>query len=119
MSTSVDHLPAFSVNPPGVLVLRRHTEDDDVWLTVVKADPHVEFSDELLTEFFNHGDNDGIYPDVQFQTCCEHKLAECRTDGGAGYNGALIRINARNRPVVYRIGKYVLERNSWRASWPD
>uniref|UniRef100_A0AAU8GQ20 Uncharacterized protein n=1 Tax=Mycobacterium phage Farewell TaxID=3158893 RepID=A0AAU8GQ20_9CAUD len=125
LRTSVDHLPALSVNPPGVLVLTRHTEGDETWLTVKRADPVVEFTDELLTDFAAGGDNNGMYPGVRF----EPKYHDdpygasgpgCRRDGqGDCYTNWLLHFDARDRHVVYRIGEYKHQLNSWVARWPD
>jgi hypothetical protein len=118
---SENHLPAFSVDPPGVLVLRRHWDDGSSWLTIAKADPQVEFSDELLQDFAEGGDNDGMYPDVELDQspdhhdgtdCPEFHTAYCFTD-------CLVRINGRDRTVIYRIGEYVAKSNSWVGRWPD
>ena len=118
MNGSIDHLPAFSVDPPGVLVLTRHWDGDETWLTVKRADPQVEFSDELLTEFFSGGDNDGMYPDVWLQLQ-PHDTDNCPDDREKCFYNALVRIGGRDRCVVYRIGEYVAKRNSWIARWPD
>jgi hypothetical protein len=120
---SVDHLPAFSVTPPGVLVLTRHWDGDgDAWLTVKRADPEVRFSDELLTEFVNGGDNDGMYPDVRLE------LGEHLLDGHLSpasrtrhcFHGCLLHIDARDRHIVYRICEWVPDagRGNWIARWP-
>lgn len=117
-SGSADCVPAFSVDPPGILVLTRHWEGDDDWLTVKRADPHVDFTDELLRDFANGGDNDGMYPNVRLEPNYAHNMAECRIDGQC-FNGWLLHIDGRDRHVVYRIGEYVPRRNAWRATWPD
>lgn len=130
---SIDHLPAFSVEPPGVLVLRRHWDGDETWLTITRADPHVTFSDELLTEFFNGGDNDGMYPNVRLVRPEDSPIEtpwvrhhdhdyfiedQCDLPERC-YTNWLIHIGAQDQHLVYRIGDYVPSGNSWRAAWPD
>lgn len=109
---------AFSVDPPGVLVLARHHDADGVWLTIERADPHVAFSDELLCDLADGGDNDGMYPIVRIDRNYAHNMADCRIDGRC-FDGWLVHIEARNRTVIYRIGAYDALRNCWRAAWPD
>lgn len=123
-SGHTDHLPALSVDPPGVVVLRRHWDGDETWLTIIRADPHVEISDELLTDLAGGGDNNGMYPDVRLQLqphdtdhCPDREM--CPLPAMACYHAALMHIEGRDRTVIYRIGDYVWKRNTWRASWPD
>jgi hypothetical protein len=41
------------------------------------------------------------------------------TVGDFPYRDALLRIEAANRTVVYRIGDYRSQLNAWEATWPD
>lgn len=120
--STIDALPAFSISPPGVLVLTRHFKGEEPsYLTVKRADPFVEFSDELLTEFAHGGDNDGMYPDVELdQSPDHHDGTSCpETHTHMCFTDCILRINARDQMLIYRIGEYVPKRNSWKAAWPD
>lgn len=119
---SMEHIPAFSVDPPGVLVLtRHHSADEPTYLTVKRADPYVEFTDELLTEFAHGGDNDGMYPDVELDQSPDHHDGTSCPEAPTNicFTDCILRINARDQSVIYRIGEYVPSRNVWRAAWPD
>jgi hypothetical protein len=114
-------------------VLTRHWDENETWLTVKRADPHVAFSDELLNEFRVGGDNGGMYPDTRL-VAPEDRPAETPwvrhhdhdhyIDDKCGipercFTNWLLHIDARDRHLVYRIGEYMHKQNSWRATWPD
>lgn len=67
------------------------------------ADPRVLISAELLDEIADHP-ADGAWLD----------LAGCST-----YDGALLKISAANRTVIYRITKYIPAIHGYIAEWPD
>lgn len=134
LKVSIDHLTAYSYDPPGVLVLTRHTEGDQKWVTVKRADPEVQFTDELLTDFAGGGDNDGMYPGVQlepppgepppepttWEEWHDHEIdAQPCCFPGRCFVNWLVRIPGRDRTVVYRVIQYVADRNTWIARWPD
>jgi len=124
--TSVDHLPAFSVEPPGVLVLRHQYRDGEfVSAEVRHADPEVTFSWELLENVYSGFDpniNDGVVypemrlsmPEMRYCTCgpASHKYSRCFMD-------ALLHIDADDQHVIYRIGTYDSRNEWWSARWPD
>lgn len=123
LTGQIDHLPAFSVDPPGVLVLTRHWDENTSWLTVKRADPEVRFTDELLTEFINGGDNDGMYPGVRLETG-DHPLDGHLTPVSRTrhcFNGCLLHIDARDQHLIYRICEWMPDegRGHWVARWPD
>jgi hypothetical protein len=119
ISTEIDHLAAFSVTPPGVLVIRRHSEVDNTWITVTKADPQVEFTDELLTGTYEGKDPRYISTRLEVWP---HAGPACPYQGyelGHCWHNALFHIDGRDRHVVYRIGEYLPARNAWVGRWPD
>lgn len=139
-----DHLPAHSVDPPGVLVLRHHWDrEDNHWWIVRRADPQVEFSDPLLLNVandFRPNINDGIVyscmrlepppgapPPVPWFQWHDHDVDEltCRYPGRCFINW-LLHIDARDgedltagRHVVYRIVGYNRRMEAWVARRPD
>ncbi|MFV8317151.1 hypothetical protein [Mycobacterium sp. 23] len=112
--------PELTMQGHGTAVMTRHYADDGRtvdYITVDHADPHIRISDEFLVELFQTGTHP-YRPDIRLEVQYEHKFTECRLDGRC-FNSALLHIDGRNRHVVYRIGAYVPEDNTWRASWPD
>ncbi|MCA2275489.1 hypothetical protein JF780_05720 [Mycobacterium intracellulare] len=111
----VDHLPAFSVDPPGTLLLRRHINPDGIesW-EVREAAPQVEFTDETLSMVLTgNNPNDGVeYPCMRLERPIDVSPMTC-------FTGYMLHIGAANQHVVYRIGEYNRERHSWIARWPD
>jgi hypothetical protein len=67
------------------------------------ADPRILVSAELL-------DHAADYPD----DCVRLDIATCHT-----YVGAVLRIHAVNRTVIYRITEYVPAIHCYIAEWPD
>lgn len=90
-----------SVSAPGHCVIRRELASLDDSLIIERADPKIWVSAEFLAE------------------------VECGTPtraGGRPYaeiDGDLIRINADNRTVVYRLGEHHFELDVYEAEWPD
>lgn len=88
---------------PGHCVIRREREfaslDDS--LIIERADPKIWVSAEFLAE-------------VECGT-------PAREDGRpyAEIDGDLLRINADNRTVVYRLGEHHLAMDVYEAEWPD
>jgi hypothetical protein len=78
----------------GDCILTRHWEDGR--LTVDKADPRVMVSGELLSEL---RDGKGA-PEIVIK-------------------GDVMRIEAANRTVIYRIGEKVPDMFAYYAEWPD
>lgn len=72
-----------------------HHEDDGT-LTVVRADPRILISVELLEEF-----------------------REGRRTPEVTVTGDVLRIEAANRTVIYRIGDEVPYMHAYYAEWPD
>lgn len=140
LETSVDRLPATSVDPPGVLVLRHHNVDGEFWSEVRKADAHLSFTWQLLENVLNRFEpniNDGtIYPEMRLEPppdftedkpwCRYHHhnsdepgaWADCNPPRRCMRNW-LLHIDGRNQHVVYRIGEYDPKMERWAARWPD
>jgi hypothetical protein len=92
----------------GTLVLRRHTDGDDVWLTVETADPEIHVNDAILEDIERCRDT-GYIPGCRL----------IRTAGETGYRGALLHLDARDRHVVYRVSEFDEATGYWIARWPD
>lgn len=130
VNSSIDHLPAFSVNPPGVLVLRRHTDRDrNEWWQIRKADSQVEFSNPLLESLATgENPNGGVeYPCMRLDMPVD-RYDTCGRGAHPGlcFLDALLHIEGRHRDdltrdhhVVYRIIGYNPRIESWIARWPD
>lgn len=118
----LDHLMAHSVNPPGTLVVRRLLEGRPkaTGLEVVRADPQVVFTDELLNAI---RDDVSIYPDVRVEGFEEYGPHICRestcSPDRTCFTGIRVHLDAFNRHVIYLIGDYVPAVNGWVARWPD
>lgn len=126
VSGHTDHLPAHSVHPPGVLVLRRHWNPDDEWWEIRRADPQVNFSHALLAEVADKysADLNGRrrlgtdYPCMTLTPVYGHTFGECRLDGRC-FNNWLLHIEGRDEKAIYRIGEYRASRDEWVARFPD
>lgn len=85
------------------------------WLHVVRADPQIQFFDETLHQMLDPAaELNGIFiitPTV------EHEHNNCPVE--RCFHGAVVRVEADNRTVVYRVSDYDWCRNAWNASWPD
>lgn len=120
-SGEIDHLPGFSVDPPGAMVLRHHWNAEEEWWTVRLAAPELTFSQQML-EALATGEN----PNGGVEYSCmrlergpmAHNMAECRLDGPC-YAGWFLHIDARDQHLVYRIGGYIKHAESWWGRWPD
>jgi hypothetical protein len=83
------------------LELRRRYEGEDIWLEVVRAEPRALFSAEIL-ESLRYG---GGMPEVSV----DRPVAV----------GAVVRIRARNRHVVYRLTEHDFALDLYTGVWPD
>ena len=82
------------------------TYDIDGQLWIAQADSEIEVQAEALHHFAS-----GDYASVS---------VDFTPRGNAhGFRGALLRFDGVNRTVIYRIGEYNFERNTWSARWPD
>ena len=111
-SAYVDLLAAFSIDPPGGLVLRHHRDGDEIWATVRHADPHVEFTHSLLLDVLS---GSAPFPELRLQPPDDAPEYNSSTH----FHGWLVHVDARDRHVVYQIGDYHAEGESWHATWPD
>jgi hypothetical protein len=132
---SMDHIPAHSVDPPGVLVLRKHWQyfglERERWerWEIRKADSQVEFSDPLL-----HWVATGANPNGGTEYFCMRidlptdRYCSCGPGAHPGlcFLGALLHIDGRARDdldrshhVVYRIIGYNPRMETWIGRWPD
>lgn len=117
-----DHLSAFcsatETEPAGILVLH-HRGEDGAW-GIVRADPKVEFTDELLWAIYTD-DEQMLYPPGLFEFITIPTGFRFKSDGhlGPDWKGNLLRLNGSNRTVVYKIHEYVWVRHRWVARWPD
>jgi hypothetical protein len=111
VSANVDLLAAFSADPPGMLVLRHHRDGDEIWATVRRADPHVEFTHSLLLNVLS---GCAQYPEIRLQP-----PDDARGETSTRFRGWLLHVDARDRHVVYQIGDYNAAGESWHAAWPD
>jgi hypothetical protein len=98
-------------------------ERGDFVLRIDHADPQIEITAELLDEIF-HAEDHRPYASrpawVDFQAMtCEHHNWCCPGAAGLCYKDGLLHFDGINQHVVYRIGDYVWERNTWLAAWPD
>lgn len=137
VTSEVDHVMALCTFPIGICVVRRHYDAGETWLTVLRSDPHVEFTDELLTNISNGYEpniNDGtVYPDVRLVQPADYPLdspwvrhhdhgfyIEDKCDiPERCFTNWMLHIDARDQHLIYRIGDYVPGRDAWCASWPD
>lgn len=78
----------------GDCILTRHWDDDR--LTVDQADPRIIVSAEFLEQF-----------------------REDKGDSEVTLSGDVLRIEASNRTVIYRIGEKVPHMLAYFAEWPD
>ena len=91
-------------------------------LRVDRADPHIEVSVELLNEIFNAPDYRPYASRpawIDFDRTCAHHDWCCPGAPGLCYKDGLLHFDGINQHVVYRIGDYNWERNTWLAAWPD
>jgi len=52
----------------------------------------------------------------------EEMLDQVRSGGGrpeVTLEGDMLKVRARNRTLIYRIGEYLPERHAYVAEWPD
>lgn len=85
--------------------------------TLNRADPQVWIPDELLT-----ATREGRGHPFLSLTQVPQSIwpSECReSHPGHCFYGALLRIEADNQTVIYRIGEYVPEHHAWWGRWPD
>jgi hypothetical protein len=68
------------------------------------ADPRILISAELIDQ-------------VAFRTCVDVELD--LSHAADGHVGALLKISAVNRTVIYRIAEYVPAIHGYIAEWPD
>lgn len=96
-------------------------------LRIGRADPQIEICGELLDEIFNTEDYQSDDPpwmapkawiDFKTKTCADHNW-ECPPAPGICYKDGLLHLEGINRHVVYLIGDWIPERNTWLATWPD
>lgn len=85
--------------PADGLILRRHWEGGEDWLEIVHAEPEALFAGELL-----RGIRQG-----------QEALGVTLTEPAVG---GLLRIEARNRTVVYRLVEHK-EHDVFVGEWPD
>jgi hypothetical protein len=78
--------------------------DGGLWIE--HADPRVMISLELLDEIVR-GD---CHPQVTIRPADEF---------GDTWVGALLRIEAENQTVLYRLAEYVAPQHGWIMEWPD
>jgi hypothetical protein len=123
VSPYTDLLTAISADPPGLLVLRHERAGDELWATVRRADPHVEFTHTLLVNVLAGWE---LYPELRMQAPDDETSSELhRHDGSVPcsdercFYGWLLHVDARDRHVVYQIGNYHPAGDSWHAGWPD
>ena len=91
--------------PAGTFTLLRHM---DGRIEIEHADPIVKISHELLKNILA-GKNWGEFPQVTLTTPWR-----CSTP----VPGSILRIEAINRTLIYRLGDRLTER-FWVAEWPD
>lgn len=99
---------------PGDAVFQQHWHDDVMqYITVIHADPYVLVSDQLLKD---------ILADAGFARLqrVDHEIeSTCGEDAETCFNHWLLHINARNRNLVYRLGPYRADTDTWEGRWPD
>jgi hypothetical protein len=83
--------------------------------TIDHADPHILISDEILNEIRDNGCDGRVRLDLPQRI--DHQCPN--TQPGWCFKDCIVHFNAANRTVIYRIGDYIPERNTWEASWPD
>jgi hypothetical protein len=123
VSAHTDLLTAISVDPPGVLVLRHQRDGDELWATVRRADPHVEFTHTLLVNVLS---GSAQYPELRLQPPDDETSSLIHRHDPAlpcseerCFYGWLLHVDARDRHLVYQIGNYHPAGDSWHAAWPD
>lgn len=85
------------------IMTRLYGDDGTIRLRIDHADPRILISAELL---------DGV---------ADHPTPHARLDlaGCTTYDGAVLKISAVNRTVIYRITEYVPAIHGYIAEWPD
>jgi hypothetical protein len=135
--------PSLTAGGHGTVVMTRHyvaphTGPAGDYIVVDHADAHVTVSDDLLHEVIEGTalklgvrlePPAGAPPPVPWAEWHDHELDAqpwpCQpylVQPDRRYrcwHNWLLRIEGRNRTVVYRISTYDLATNAWRASWPD
>lgn len=124
-------------NPPdryilGDIWITRHREGPCVEYITVNDDasPYVLIGDELLRDimFDVRRYNTCAWVELEDPQYSLHDKLECPScpaieDASASdpvcFTGMMFRLNARNRQLTYRIGKYRPGSRTWEASWPD
>jgi len=89
--------------PSGVLVLSEH---EDGSLTIDHADPHVTFSVEVI-ESAARGDTSQV------------TITGLNYTAHGGHVGALLKIQAANRNVVYRLTEWLPTIRAYIGEWPE
>lgn len=105
----IGHIPAISVEYHGALVLR-YSDGPCSPPDILVASPCVTFGDELLDDILNS--DSPLYPEMRLE-----RRPEVSHRGH--FTNYLLHIDGKDRHVVYRIGNYVKNKNSWQAAWPD
>ena len=82
------------------ITMTRHFENDDCWLVIEEAAPRVTFAASLLRRI-----RTGWSPEFTLdQVPCI---------------GAILRIRARNRTVIYQLTEYDQQHGTYTGVWPD
>lgn len=89
------------------------TQHDDGTFIVDQADPKVLISGEFLSVIDQGDCRPGIVLDRRHGTC------RCEGGGEHHFSGALLKIHAANRNVLYRITEYVPAVNGYIGEWPE
>jgi hypothetical protein len=84
--------------------------------TLLRTDPHIMLTDELLNHVAWVADTPGVHlkaSDAHTRGCnLWHPTPHCWCDW-------FLTIEGHDRSLVYRINSYDHRLNAWRASWPD
>lgn len=119
----------------GDIWITRHREGPCVEYITVNEDAssHILIGDELLRDlkFDSRRYNACAWLDLKDPEYPQHVKSECpsceliewayaaSTKAAYCFTGTVLHINARNRELIYRIGKYRARSTTWEASWPD
>lgn len=114
----------------GDIWVQRHRQGPRIeYITVDEASAHVLVGDELLRDiqFGLHRHNSEGW--LSLENLWDHAPAECPTCAWSKdhpaerpshcFAGMLLRVDAQDRQLTYRIRGYRPQSRTWEAAWPD